>query len=159
MAVGAMGTASEARTSPASMRWARVMTVLPVRASPARTAAWIGAAPRHRGSRLAWRLIAVTPLRSGSESFWPKAMTTHASARPGPARARTAAVCGGALMSSGLSSGTPGRRWAAQAPTGVGAVARPRPAGRSGWVTTHTIVCPWLRRASSVGTPNWAEPR
>ena len=52
------------------------MTELPVRVSPARMAALMGAAPRQRGRSEAWRLMAKRSARRDLPIFWPKAMTT-----------------------------------------------------------------------------------
>ena len=49
-----IGTASRSSIGPVSSPASICMMVTPVSASPARIAAWIGAAPRQRGSRLAW---------------------------------------------------------------------------------------------------------
>lgn len=55
---GPIGTLRCASTSPTSKWCGRTrMTVTPVTVSPERSAWMMGAAPRHRGSRLAWTLI------------------------------------------------------------------------------------------------------
>ena len=51
---GPIGTVSRSSIGPVSSPASIRMMVMPVWASPARIAAWIGAAPRQRGSRLAW---------------------------------------------------------------------------------------------------------
>ena len=50
---GPIGVASRSSMAPVSSPSSICMMVMPVSASPASTAAWIGAAPRQRGSRLA----------------------------------------------------------------------------------------------------------
>jgi hypothetical protein len=53
-----MSIASISSMSPVSRPASICMMVMPVRASPASMARWIGAAPRQRGSSDAWILIA-----------------------------------------------------------------------------------------------------
>ncbi len=53
---GEIGTLCRSSTGPVSSPASICMIVMPVSVSPARMAAWIGAAPRHLGNRLAWML-------------------------------------------------------------------------------------------------------
>src|SRR6267143_3874468 len=66
------------------------------------------------------------------------------------AMARNSVIASGSRMRAGCATRTPSA-WAA-ALTGGCRSSRPRPAGRSGWVTTTGISCPAPARAFRVGT-------
>ncbi len=66
---GVMGRVDVPRMRPASMRSAMVMTEFPVVVSPASMARTMGAAPRQRGRREAWRLMTKRSAMSSGESF------------------------------------------------------------------------------------------
>src|SRR5690554_5837323 len=128
----------------------------PVSASPARIACWIGAAPRQRGSNDAWIFTqpraGQSSTHSGSRS--PYATTTsrsggRSSSPHSPARAGSASERGCATVSP----------WANAASfTGGGVSRRPRPAGRSGCVSTSGTRAPAATIASSAGTANAGVP-
>src|SRR6185436_16133385 len=132
----------------------RIVTT-PVSASPARIAAWMGDAPRQRGSNEAWTL---TQPRRGSARISggrirPYATTAIASGRASRRRATRPAF---AFNVSGFSVGSP--RDAASAPTAEGRSSACRPTGRSGCVTTSGTSAPasssaWRDAAANSGVP------
>ena len=121
------------------------MIEFPVVGSPFKIAQLIGAAPRYFGKprcvqidRASSRGFSTT----GLAIFCPNAITTSRS-ESGSERALMLSVgitCKPALV--------------AHCEIGVGVTPRPRPAGRSGWVTMRKISCPASRNAASVGMPN-----
>lgn len=151
---GSSARPAEPSTSPASISSASVITLTPVRASPARIAALIGAAPRQRGNSEACRFTAKRSANSERPNFCPKAITTQASASQPRIISRTP----DSFTRSGFNTATPGNRSAAKPPTGVGVNTFPRPEGRSGCVTTPTTSCT-SHNAPSVGNPKAPEPK
>jgi len=105
------------------------ITCTPVMWSPAMMARWMGAAPRHLGSREAWRLKQPNFGASSTSRtrICPKATTTAASRF----RARKASISARAFMEAGVRTGMP--LLSAKAWTGVGRSACPRPRGFGGW--------------------------
>src|SRR5262245_5704114 len=83
----------------------------------------------------------------------PKATTTPRSG----ACARSSRSTSGSPTRSGRSSATPAR--SASAETGEGPACRPRPRGRSGWLTTAATGCRPARSLSSVGTAKSGVPK
>ena len=136
-------------SSPSSIH----MVVTPVTASPARMAHWMGAAPRWRGSREAWTLMA--PSRgtwsTAAGRIFPYATTTSRSGRQARSCSTTASS-----SRSGWSTGMPYS--AATALTGGAAGSSPRPWGRSGWVMTPTTRTCRCRSSSRLGTAKAGVP-
>ena len=106
-----------------------------------------GAAPRQRGSAEGCRLTSGYAPSSGDRRICPNATTTPASASGGSA-----------LASCGCVSGSASSR--AAAATGGAVSARPRPLGRSGWLTTAaTCTAPRSTSARSTSAPNSDVPK
>ena len=127
----------------------------------------MGAAPRQRGKSEPCKLIENTSDSSSGDIFCPNAITTNTG--PGCARpsrvARSAAAVAAVRMSSDSlrvlqSSGrTSGRfRSMANRLTGVGVSCLPRPATRSGWLTT-SATRPASASMRSTGSPNAPDPK
>jgi hypothetical protein len=119
-----------AHTGPSSKPSVGFMIDTPVSVSPAMIARSTGAAPRQRGSSDGCTLSMRCSDSSGSLSRAPNAQTTTASGRTAAIRSRAS----GALTLSGWSTSRPSAR--AVSATGGAVSRRPRPAGRSGRVTT-----------------------
>src|SRR5262245_38171110 len=136
-------------SSPASMR----MIEIPVSRSPARIARWIGAAPRQRGSREAWILSAPrgATVRKDAGRITPYAATTMTSGR-----CSRSALNSASPRRSGCATRSPCARATRFTALGVGCM--PRPAGRSGWVTTNGIWCPAFSKRSSARDANSGVP-
>ena len=113
------------------MRW----MLIPDSGWPRMIAQLIGAAPRSAGSSDAWTLNEPSGGRSSAARgrMRPYAATTETSGASRRAASRNVASPG----RSGCSTGTPAS--SAHAFTGLALSARPRPAGRSGFVTTPAI--------------------
>jgi hypothetical protein len=114
---------------------------------------WIGAAPRYFGNSEPWMLI--DPRGEAASTavgrIWPNATTTAMSAPS----ARRRSGHSGSRRRGGWMTGRPA--WSAATLMGGGVSFWPRWAGRSGCVTTVTIV--WARRsASKVGSANAGVP-
>src|SRR3954469_20154450 len=125
----------------------------PVCASPAMIARSTGAAPRQRGSSDGWTLSIGCSVRNGSLSSAPNAHTTTASGPAALMRARASS----SLTLSGWSTGIPSSR--ARTATGGGVSLRPRPAGRSGRVTTSEGRCAEAASRSRTAAANSLVPR
>jgi hypothetical protein len=117
-------------TGPESSPAVTRMIATPVCSSPAMIARSTGAAPRQRGSSDGWTLRISKSASSGSLISAPKAHTTTTSAPD----AATRSPASGVLTDSGCHSSRPRSR--AALATGGGVSLRPRPAARSGRVTT-----------------------
>ena len=105
----------------------------PVSVSPAMIARSIGAAPLQRGSSEGWTLRISCSESSGSRMRAPKAHTTTVAASA-PLAAAIAARASCEFTFAGCSSAMPSSR--ARSATAGAISLRPRPAGRSGRVTT-----------------------
>ena len=125
----------------------------PVSASPAMIARSIGAAPRQRGSSDGWTFTSSNALSSGSFNIAPNAQTMTTSGAASAIRA----TASGALTSSGWNRSRPSAR--ATSATGGAVSFRPRPAGRSGRVTTRTGRCGVSARRSRTRAANSEVPR
>jgi len=150
---GRIDVRSDRRIGPVSMPSSIWMVVTPVSASPRISAHAIGAAPRYLGRSEAWTLMdpRAGMSRTAVGRIWPKATTTATSART----PRSGSSHRGSRSRSGWSTGTPAAT--ARSFTGGGATCRPRPAGRSGCVTTATTS--WeASSASSVGSAKRGVP-
>src|SRR5437667_6392432 len=129
------------------------MIATPVSSSPVMIARSIGAAPRQRGSSDGWTLSMKCSLSSGSLSSAPNAQTATASGFSAAIRARASSL----LTLSGWSTAMPSSR--AFSATGGGVRRRPRPAGRSGRVTTSEGRCGEAASRSSTAATNSLVPR
>src|SRR5450759_2069774 len=119
----------------------------PVTSSPASTACWTGAAPRHAGSSEKCRF---------SQPYWGTSSTTAGSRAPYATTGAHATLSSvkrdwktGSRGESGVSTSSPAAR--ARCLTGLGRTARPRPAGASGRVSTASTSCREASNASSAG--------
>ena len=119
-----------------------LMTDTPVSSSPAKIAAVTGAAPRYLGRREKWQLTHPSGGRLSSSSLrnCPNATTAMTSGF----HARICANASGEFTFSGVMHAVMPRE-AAYARQGHGVRSRPRPAGRSGCVTTPTTCRPGSR--------------
>ena len=127
--------------------------VTPVTSSPAMIARSIGAAPRQRGSTDGCTFSIVNRDSSGSLISWPNWQTAIMSGAASSMRASDAS----SLTVSAWCSSRPRSR-AARA-TGGGDTLRPRPAGRSGGVTTSCGRCGDVASAPSTSTAKVEVPR
>ncbi len=127
--------------------------VMPVSGSPANSAAWMGAAPRHRGRSEPWTLIHPWggKSRMAGRRICPKAATTITSG----AHARSCWMASGWRKRSGWMTGIP--RATAASFTAGDLNVPPRPTGRSGWVTAPTTGY-FAARAVRTGTAKSGEP-
>ena len=151
---GRIGHARARRMSPVSIPSSIRMIVAPVSESPASSACCTGAAPRHRGSSDAWTLMHPEGgmARTSGGRMSPYAAVTTISGWCAARRSRAA----GARRLSGCSTGSPSSRAAAL--TGLAAIRRPRPAGRSARVYTAAIRCGPPASILSEGTANSGVP-
>src|SRR5438876_4052947 len=131
---GAIGVERWSRMSPASISSLIIMIVTPVVRSPARIAAWMGAAPRCRGSSEAWTLI--EPCGGTSRQARGRIMPYAAATTRSGASRRSSSWNAGSRMRSGCSTGT--SRATASCVVSGATTASPRPRGRSGWQTSPT---------------------
>ena len=120
-----------------------LMMETPESSSPAMIAAVTGAAPRYFGSSEKWQLTHPSGGSVSSSSFrnCPKATTAMTSGF----HARICASASGEFTSSGVMHDVIPRSLA-YARQGHGVTPRPRPAGRSGCVTTPTTFRPGSRK-------------
>src|SRR5579859_5312410 len=125
----------------------------PVASSPAMMARSIGAAPRHRGSSDGWTLSIGYSESNGSRMSAPNAQTQTTSGRAAAIWARAAS----SLTDAGWASSRPSS--AATCATGGAARRRPRPAGRSGRVTTRAGRCAVAASARRTAAANSEVPR
>ncbi len=131
---GPISTAATSRSGPVSSPSSICMIDTPVRRSPARIARWIGAAPRQRGSREKWTLM--QPRRGAARTSGGRIRPYAATMATSTPRSRSRAASAPSRRRVGWRTGTP--RASAATLTAGGVVLRPRPALRSGWVTTAT---------------------
>src|SRR5882672_145948 len=128
------------------------MRLTPVVASPASSACWMGAAPRHRGSSDACTFTQPSRGHASTPGGSKRPYATTSRSGAGPRRSRISAV----RNVGGCKTSTPSSRAATF--TGEGVRRRPRPAGRSGCVSTSGTRAPLAATARSVGTANSGVP-
>ncbi len=132
-----MGIDCRTSIGPVSNPTSICMRVTPVSLSPAKRACWMGEAPRHRGSSEActFKHPCAGKLSTCGRKIWPNAATTIMSG----CHCLKGAAASSLRSDFGWYIGMPA--CSATTFTGEGRNCRPRPAGRSGWVTTPTTVC------------------
>src|SRR5688500_1110030 len=151
-----MGVGTCQRIGPASSFGTMRMIVTPVSDCPARTAAWIGAAPRHCGSSEAWMLSVPRSGRSMTSRgrMWPYATTTDRSTSSARISSRNASPRG----RSGWRTGSDSSR-AIRLMGDATSDERERPRGRSGCVTTPATSNPSPMSARRGGAANSGVPQ
>ena len=149
-----MATSTLPSTWPVSISCLRRKVLAPVVVSPFRTAQWIGAAPRYWGRSDPCRLT--VPKRG-------RFHTTSGNMRNATTTPRSASHSSSSAWNSGdfSFSGWARGRLCARATcfTSEARNVRPRPAGRSGAVTTPTTLCWDWSNCSRHVAANWGVPR
>jgi len=149
-----ISSVSRCSIGPVSRPSSICMMVMPVSASPARMARWMGAAPRQRGSSEAWMLM--QPRGKASSTARGRIKPYAATISTSAAAARSSSTVSAALSDGHFSTRAPSLSAASE--TALGVSFRPRPAGRSGCVRTSGMSWPAAAIASRARAANGGVP-